>query len=216
MRSIQVAVLAAIASATVATAASAQDASSRWIVHAGPAYVDPDESALMTAGGAALPGANVSIKGRWTVEGELTYLVTPHIGVAVAAGAPPTFDIMTAGTLAGMGKAGEMTGGPAGLLLQYHFNPEGKFQPYVGAGASFLVVFDTKDGVLTNVKAKSAVGTALQVGANLMFTDRVGGFVDVKKAFVDTTATGFLGPAPVRAKVQVDPLVYNAGVAWRF
>lgn len=215
MRSIQVAVLAALASASMATAASAQDAS-RWIVHAGPAFVDPDESALMTAGGAPVPGANVKIKGKWTVEGELTYLVTPHIGLAVAAGAPPTFDIQTAGSLAGLGKAGEMTGGPAGLLVQYHFNPQGKFQPYVGAGASFLVVFDTKDGVLTKVKAKSAVGTALQVGANMMFTDKVGGFIDVKKAFVDTTATGFLGAAPVRAKVQVDPLVYNAGVAWRF
>jgi outer membrane protein len=215
MQSMKLAACAALAALAVAAPAQAQDAS-RWFVHLGPALVSPDEDAAMTAGGQPLAGANVSIDSRWTLEGEIGYFVTPNIAIAVAAGFPPTFKVDTAGTLAGMGTAGKMTGGPAGVLVQYHFNPEGRFQPYVGAGASFLVVFDTDDGLMTELKAKSAVGTALQAGANIMIDDRWGLFVDVKKAWVGTVATGNLGPAPVRAKVDVDPIVTNFGLTYRF
>jgi outer membrane protein len=215
MTSMKLAIGAALGALAIAAPAQAQEAS-RWFVHLGPALVSPDESATMTAGGQPLPGANVSIDSRWTVEGEIGYFITPNIAVAVAAGFPPTFKVETAGTLAGMGTAGEMTGGPAGVMLQYHFNRQGRIQPYIGGGASFLVVFGTKDGVMTNLKAKSAIGTALQAGVDVMFDDRLGMFVDVKKAWVGTVATGSMGPAPVRAKVNVDPIVTNVGLTYRF
>ncbi|MCR5878608.1 OmpW family protein [Phenylobacterium sp. J367] len=211
----KIAAAAALAAATLAGAANAQEAS-RWFVHAGPAYVEPSESAEMTAGGAPVAGANVTIDGEWTAEVEIGYFVTPNIAIAAAGGFPPKFDVMASGTLAALGKAGSMTGGPAGVMAQYHFNPEGRFQPYVGAGASFLIVFDTKDGALSDLEADSAVGTVLQVGANLMANERWGGFVDVKKAWVGTVAKANLGPTPVRAKVKVDPLVVNAGLTYRF
>jgi len=188
----------------------------RWFVHVGPAYVKPQEKTTLQAGGANVPGADVKLDGRWTVAAEVGYYVTPHVAVALAAGLPPTFKVVGAGSLTGMGTAGSMTGGPAGLLVQYHFNREGMIQPYVGAGASFLVVFKTKDGVMSDVSAKSAVGTAIQAGTDVMFTDRVGGFIDIKKAWVGTVATGFLGPTPVRAKVKVDPVVGNVGLTYKF
>lgn len=211
---------AAVAALTLIAAAAASNASaqeaSRWFVHAGPAHVAPHEKATMKAGGQDVPGANVVIDNRWTVEGEIGYYLTKNIAIAAAGGYPPKFSVVASGSLAGLGTAGKMTGGPAGLLVQYHFNPEGKVQPYVGAGASFLVVFGTDDGVMQSLKAKSAVGTALQVGSDFMISDRWGAFVDVKKAFVDTVATGTLGGAPVRAKVTVDPVVSNVGVTYRF
>ena len=215
MQSMKLAISAALAALAFAAPAQAQEAS-RWFVHLGPALVSPDEDARMTAGGQPVPGANVSIDSRWTVAGEIGYFLTPNIAIALAAGYPPTFKVETAGTMAGMGTAGEMTGGPAGLLLQYHFNSEGRIKPYVGAGASFLVVFGTKDGLMTDLKAKSAVGTALQAGVDIMLDDRMGMFVDVKKAWVGTVATGDMGPAPVRAKVDVNPLVTNVGLTYRF
>src|SRR5689334_1386591 len=115
------AALGALALASAGTVAHAEDAS-RWFVHVGPAVVDPDESAKMSAGGQPVPGAGVSIKSRWTVEGELGRYITPHIAIAFAAGYPPTFKVNASGTIAALGEAGKMTGGPAGLLLQYHFN----------------------------------------------------------------------------------------------
>lgn len=215
MPSLKSMVLAILALFAFGTTAQAQD-TQRWFVHGGPALVAPAETSKVWAGGQPVSGASVSIEHRWTVAGELGYFVAPHIAVAVAAGFPPTFKVVAAGTLAGLGTAGEMTGGPAGLLAQYHFNPTGRIRPYVGAGASFLVVFGTKDGVMTDLKAKSAMGAALQAGSDFMWNDRWGAFVDFKKAWVGTIATGTLGPNPVRAKVKVDPFVTNVGLTYHF
>jgi outer membrane protein len=60
------------------------------------------------------------------------------------------------------------------------------------------------------------MGVAFQVGADYMITDNWGVFVDVKKAILRTEATGFLGPAPIRADVKLDPLVLHTGVTYRF
>jgi outer membrane protein len=49
-----------------------------------------------------------------------------------------------------------------------------------------------------------------------MFTDHWGVFFDVKKILLRTEATGFLGPAPIRADVKLDPLVLHTGVTFRF
>ncbi|MEO8115470.1 MAG: OmpW family outer membrane protein [Phenylobacterium sp.] len=215
MPSFKYMVLAILTLIAFGTTAHAQD-TSRWFVHAGPALAAPEESSKVWAGGAPVPGGSVSIDHEWTFAGELGYFVTPHVAVSVAAGLPPTFEVMGAGSLAGLGKAGEMTGGPAGLMVQYHFNPTGRIRPYVGAGAAFLVVFGTKDGIMTDLRAKSAVGTALQAGSDVMLNDRWGMFIDVKQAWVGTIATGTLGPAPVSAKVKIDPFITNFGVTYRF
>lgn len=215
MPSMKVTALAAVAAAALATSAQAQQAGD-WIVHLGPALVDPDESASLTAGGAPVPGGNVSVDAEWSVEGEVSYFLTPNFAISAAAGFPPEFTIKGAGSLAGVGTAGKMTGGPAGIFAQYHFNRAGRVSPYVGAGVAFLVVFSTEDAALTNVEADSAVGTSLQAGANIWLNDRWGAFVDVKKVFIETESTGSLGGAPVKADVTLDPLVTNFGVAWRF
>lgn len=205
----------AMTCASAATAAHAEDAS-RWFVHAGPAVVMPDESAEMSAGGQPVPGANVSIDSRWTVEGELGRYLTRNVAVAIAGGYPPTFTVNAAGSIAALGEAGKMTGGPAALLVQYHFNREGRIQPYVGAGVSFLIVFSTKDGAMNHLHADSAVGSAIQAGTDIMLNDRWGAFVDVKKAWVGTVAKGELGPIPIVAKVKVNPLVPSFGVTYHF
>jgi outer membrane protein len=213
MPSIKTAAVAALALAG-ATAAHAEDAS-KWFVHLGPAYVDPHEKGTVYVGGQLYPGAGVSLPGKWTVEGEVGYFITKHIALAAAAGYPPTFEVNGAGTLAGV-TAGKITGGPAGIFLEYHPLRSGVVQPYVGAGAAFLLVFSTQDGALTNLTAKSAAGPAIGGGVDLMLNKKWGLFLDAKKAWVGTIAKGNLGPAPVKADVRIDPMVYNAGVAFHF
>src|SRR4051794_40808707 len=90
MLPIKTAAAAAVALAAMTATAHAED-SSRWFVHLGPAYVDPIEHATVSLGGATVPGGDVAIKGRLTVEGEIGYYVTRNIAVAAAAGFPPTF-----------------------------------------------------------------------------------------------------------------------------
>lgn len=214
MTSLKIAAAAAVLG-LAATSAHAQDAS-RWTVHIGAADVAPQESAKVSAGGAVVPGGNVSMGDEWTAQVELGYALTRNLSIAVATGYPPTFTVKGAGSLASLGVAGKMTGGPSAVMAQWHFNRTGRIQPYVGAGAAFLIVFGTKDGALSHLKADNAVGTAVQAGVDAMIDKHWGVFLDVKKAFISTTATGSLGPAPVVAKVDLDPIVPSFGVTYRF
>jgi outer membrane protein len=214
MLPIKTAACAAVALGAMAATAHAEDAG-KWFVHLGPAYVDPIERGTIYAGGALYPGADVAISGRATVEGEIGYYVTRHIALAAAGGFPPTFEVKGAGSLAGV-SAGKITGGPAGVFLEYHPVRTGRIQPYAGAGAAFLLVFGTKDGALSGLTAKSSAGPAIGGGVDLMVNSKWGAFVDVKKAWLGTIARGSLGGAPVKADVRVDPMVYNVGVAYHF
>lgn len=207
--------LAGIAALSLASAANAED-TSRWFAHVGPAEMMLAPKATVTAGGQAVPGAAVSVPNAWTVEGEIGYFITPNIAAAFAGGYPPVVTINGAGSLAAVGKAGQMQAGPSALNMSYHFNRGGVVQPYVGAGLAFMIVWNTKDAALTNLKVDDAVGPEVQVGSDFMLSKHWGAFVDYKRTWLDTTAKANLGPAPVVAKVQLNPTVVNAGVVYRF
>ena len=215
MSSLKTAAFAALGLAVIACQARADDAS-RWTVHFGPAVVSPQESATLNLAGAPVPGGNVSIASRWTVEGEVGYYLTRHISVGFAAGYPPTFTVKGAGSMSALGTAGQMTGGPAGAGVLYHFNRDGRIQPYIGGGASFLIVFGTKDGALSHLKADDSVGGLVQAGADVFVNKHWGFYLDVKKAWIGTTATASYAGLPVVAKVAIDPLVPSAGAVYRF
>lgn len=211
--------LAGVAALGLATAANAQDVSqdtSRWFVHVGPADVILQPHTSMTAGGQAVPGAAVTIPSEWTVEGEIGYFVTRNVALAFAGGYPPTLTFSGSGSLTALGKAGSAVAGPSAVNASYHFNRGGMIQPYVGAGAAFMIVWSTGNGALSNVKVDDAVGPEVQAGADLMLSQHWGAYVDYKRAWLDTTATGMLGPAPVVGKLQLNPTVVNAGVVYRF
>lgn len=210
--------LAGIAALGLATAAKAQQVqdTSRWFAHAGPATVMLDPKTTMTAGGQPVPGAAVKAADTWTVEGEIGYFLTPNFSVAFAGGYPPVVTVKAAGSLNGVGTVGKMQAGPSALNLGWHFNRGGMIQPYVGAGTAFLIVWSTKDGVLTNLNVDHSIGPEVQAGADVMINSHWGAFFDYKRAWIETTAKGMLGPAPVVAKIQLNPTVLNAGVTYRF
>lgn len=215
MLSIKRAAVAALAIAATATAAHAED-SSQWFAHVGAALVHPDASDTLTLGGQLVPGSNVHIEQRWTVEGEVGRYLTRNIAISVAGGYPPTFIVQGAGSVSAFGQLGKMTGGPAAVMVQYHFLRDQKIQPYVGAGPAVLVVFSTRDGTVQNLRAATVAGPAVQAGADIMLNDRWGLFVDVKKAWITTTAKGSAEGFPVRAEVKVNPIVPSFGVAYHF
>ncbi len=187
-----------------------------FFVHAGAAGIFLSEGAKVAVAGVGVPGANIYVASQLTVVVEAGYFITPEIAVSFTGGFPPTVDVIGRGAIAGLGRVGTSTYGPTTLTAHYHFRQFGRFQPYIGAGPAFMIVFDTKDGALANLKLNHAVGFATQIGADYMFDEKWGVFIDVKKAYLRTTATGFLGPAPVKSNVKLDPLVVHTGLTYRF
>jgi len=187
-----------------------------YFVHLGPAGLILDEGAEIYAAGYQIPRGDISVKSHLTFAAEVGYFFTPNVALSFTGGFPPNVKVEAAGSMNGMGRVGETTYGPVTLTAHYHFTGLGRLQPYVGIGPAFMYVFDTKDGLMSSLKLDHAIGVAFQVGADYMITDHWGVFVDVKKALLRTEGTGFIGPAPIRADVKLDPLVIHSGVTYRF
>ena len=189
-----------------------------WYTQLGPAGIGFSESAKISAGGGTIPGASATLSDNLTLGFGLGYRFSDAFSVIAIGGLPPTTTIKGTGPLTGI-TVGKVTYGPLIVAANYHIPTAGRFQPFVGAGVNYTMVFDAKDGGLTRLKAKSAFGAVLRVGFDYMVNDTDGLFFSANKVFVNTSATGnavALGGAPVSAKITLDPLILHAGWVHRF
>lgn len=205
---------AALLTGMVAAPASAQ--SRDWLVHVGPAMLSLADGAEMRVGGIPLDGAGLDTDPQYTAVVEIGRFVAPQIAVSLTLGAPPVAKFDGTGTIEGLGRLGSVRYGPAGLTAQWHPLRDKAFQPYVGAGVTYMHVFNTKDGALTDIHVDDDLGPLIQAGAQYFFTKRMGIFVDAKKGWLRSKANASLGTAPIDADLKLDPLVLNAGLAYRF
>lgn len=129
-----------------------------------------------------------------------------------------------AGAAALAGKVADTWLFPPALTLQYHFDGLGAFKPYVGIGGQYIVFFNesTADNTLgaQGVKMKDAFGITLQAGFDLALGHGWYLNADIKKTWLDTTATwqtaAAVGGRDIVAKVDIDPLIVSVGVGYRF
>ena len=70
------------------------------------------------------------------------------------------------------------------FTVQYHPLRSGRIRPYIGAGASYMLVFGTKDGAFQDLRVDDDLGLAFEAGSDFMVTDSFGIFADVKKAML--------------------------------
>lgn len=189
---------------------------SGFFIHAGPGGLVLSESARISLGGNRVQGGSIQVDPQLSPVVEVGYFLNQNFAVSFTGGYPPTVDVMGKGVVAGLGRMGTMTYGPATLTAHYHFTGFGRIQPYIGAGPTFMYVFNTRDGALSNFQVSNALGFAAQVGVDIMINDNWGAFIDVKKAYLRTTSTGTLGGAPTKSKAVLDPLVIHTGISYRF
>ena len=202
----------------IAPPAVADDSKIGWYLQLGPAGVAFSEGASISAGGSTIPGASTTLSDNVTLGFGLGYRFTEDFSVIAIGGIPPTTTIKGTGPLNGV-TVGKVTYGPLIVAANYHIPTKGKFQPFIGAGINYTMVFDTKDSGISNLKADSAFGGVLRLGFDYMVDDSNGFFFSANKVFVNTKATGnavALGGAPVNEKIDLDPLILHAGWVHRF
>lgn len=188
----------------------------KWFVQAGVSLLSLRDKNELRFAGTVVPNANINTKTHFTPTVTIGRFLAPHIAVAGTIGIPPHINVDGRDTLAPFGRLAETTYGPTAVLLQYHFNPNGKVQPYIGAGASYMIIFSTKDGSFRDVTIEDDLAPALGAGANVMVGPKLGLFADVKKAFLRTTARGTFNGTPLEADVGLDPWVVTTGATIRF
>ena len=205
-----------LAAALPAAPAAAQAGDSKWFARVGVTQLTLADGLDLSFGGAPVPGADLETKSHYTPTIQAGRFIGDHLAVSLTVGLPPHIEIQGSGALQPFGKLAETTYGPAVLSVQYRPFRSGTFQPYVGAGAAYMVIFSTEDAAFRDVEIDDDLAPALEVGTDIMFNERYGIFLDAKKAFWSADASGSIGPLSIAAEAELDPLILQAGALFRF
>ncbi|WP_350332861.1 OmpW/AlkL family protein [Coralliovum pocilloporae] len=192
------------AATTFSDATQAAEGDSPWQVRVRGIFVVPDEGAKV-----GTIGGGVDIDNTFVPELDITYFFTDHIAAELILATTPHDVSSTV-----VGRLGDVWLLPPTLTLQYHFLPNEKFRPYVGAGINYTIFFnEDPDGVATSIDYDDAFGWALQAGIDVDLGNNWLFNVDVKKIFLETDVT--INGA-IQADVDIDPWIIGAGFGYRF
>ncbi len=211
--------LSAALAAALATPANADQGD--WLVRLRGIYVAPqDESGPVLP---AVPTGTVTVDDAIVPELDLTYFFTNNIAAELILATSP-HDVAGADALVGLGEIADSMVLPPTLTFQYHFAPDAKVRPYVGAGVNWTIFYsedskaslDTALGGPTDVSMDDSFGWAVQAGVDFDITERVFLNVDVKYVDIDTTATLDTGGVINTVDVKIDPIIVGVGLGMRF
>ena len=194
----------------------AQSTGQRLWVHLGVAHVDFNSSATVDvpALGGRVQGQSASASNNTTLAFEVGYELAPGVIASATLGIPPTTTITGQGGPFAGAELGKVKYGPSVWTVHYHFDA-GVVKPYVGAGLTYVLVFQSRDSTLGGLDSKNALGSAIQAGMDIPLNNQWFAFVDAKKLFVKAKPT-FTNPAPGSATLKLDPLIVHAGIGFRF
>lgn len=158
------------------------------------------------------PALKTSVDTDYAPEIDFTYFFTKNIAAELIAAT--SNHVVKANDLV-LGHAWVL---PPALTLQYHFQPDAKFSPYIGAGINYSIFYgeDNGDG-FTDLDVDNGLGYALQAGFDYWMNDNWGLNLDVKYIDVNVDVTVDSGATKLHANdVDIDPWVFGAGVSYRF
>jgi len=167
---------------------------------------------------------NVAIPPSYTVGLEAGYFINPNIALAISAGVPPLMHIkatvFSATNLLGTDLVGSVRFGPLMGLLRYQFTQFGAIQPYLGAGAAYVVMFaNTSDGILSNFSVDPTFSFVVQGGFDYMLTENWGVFVDAKKLiYLNPDFQGNLLNTNIHIRTlgKIDPWIASTGITFKY
>jgi outer membrane protein len=193
-----------------------------WILRAGFGTVQPESKNLSFTDGTDTVQIDVRNASNMTLGA--TYMINANWAVDLLGSLPFDHDIRATinGDSGKIGKASEL---PPTLSIQYHFNSNANFSPYVGLGVNWTTFFDEKlvsamvDQGVDTLKLKDSYGGAAQVGADWMINDNWLVNLDVRYANIETKAMvngpDFDGLTNI-GTIKINPFVYALNLGYRF
>jgi outer membrane protein len=113
---------------------------------------------------------------------------------------------------------------PITAILQWHFAPGGGIDPYVGAGAAYVLFDKTnvfQSTTLSHINYKDDAGLALNAGVSFRISRMLALTADGKYVPLKESATAVYFPGasptlPTGLKVKVNPVIFSGGLTLRF
>lgn len=199
-----------------------------WLLHVRAINVSPnDDSSLVRAAGAGVPGTGVTVDDGYSLDISLGYMFTDNWAVELLADLSSEHNVSARGLGAlGVPDGTEIADSnvlPPTLFLQYQFNPTSNVRPYLGVGVNFTTFLNddlspAAQSVLgaSNLDIDNSFGLAAQFGIDFdMDNDWFFNF-DVKYIQIDTEATFDSALGPISVDVDINPTVFGVGFGKRF
>jgi outer membrane protein len=113
---------------------------------------------------------------------------------------------------------------PLSGVLQWHFAPDGAVDPYVGAGAAYVLLDRVNvfgNATLGQIDIKDKAGLALNAGVSLRISRRLAFTADGKYVPLKAQANAIYPPGtiptiPVVLNVKINPIIISGGLSLRF
>ena len=164
---------------------------------------------VSTSSGSTLSAINTGVNNSTVPELDVTYMIRDNIGVELILA---TSRHQVTSSLGGLGGVNVL---PPTLLLQYHFNHQGRVRPYVGAGVNYTYFYN--DGLHVGSQGvqmtHSSFGPAVQAGVDVQVAKNLFLNADIKKIWMRTETT--LGSTEL-GTLHIDPIVVGVGVGMKF
>lgn len=169
------------------------------------------------------PTEEVKINNSAMPEVDVTYMASDNIGFELIAATTKHRATGTSGTTGTIGRLASTWVLPPTLTAQYHFAPEAKVRPYVGAGVNYTLFYSEKPSAAletavgqTSVKMKSSFGWAAQAGLDFDLNEKM--FLNFDIKYIDIRTTARLSTTAIgvqRVKINLNPFVVGIGLGFR-
>lgn len=186
---------------------------SPWQIRLRGIYVDPIvSSANIPVFGGSVTGAS----SQFVPEFDINYFFNKHLAAELIL-ATTRHSVTASDTVLGGLDLGKVNLLPPTLTLKYLFLPDCIFNPYIGAGLNYTYFYNVNSGPVANsISYSNSFGPALQAGIDVALNKNWSINFDVKKIFIETTASVTAAGQTVNTHVKLNPFVYGIGVAYRF
>jgi len=209
------AVLAVALSAAVPAVAQ-QSAEGNWMVRLRALYIDPANNSDAIPG-LAVPADAIEVSDKWIPDVNISYFFTRNLAAELVLTYPQRHTVKVTSSAIGAFDAGSFKHLPPTLTLQWHFNPEGTFRPYVGAGINYTLLSNDNLSVPTGTGLhleNDSFGAAVQAGIDYKLSKSLYLNFDVKKVYIRSDVTDDTGAK--LSRVEVDPVLVGIGIGYRF
>jgi len=187
-----------------------------WYVRGGVSYMKLADEGIVTADGAPIPGAEVHTPDDTAVTAEVGKFVSNRLAISAAINGVYTTDNIAAGTLAGVGNLGTDEFAIADIGAKLQFNRDGRIQPYVGAGVSYFFVTDSQDEVLEDLFVEDKWGAHIRGGFDVVVNEKWSVYAEAKQYWIETEGSGTLAGSAIAGTFDIDPVMVNAGISYKF
>ncbi len=195
----------------------AQQASEgNWLIRARAVHINPANHSD-AVGALAVPANAIEVSKKWIPEVDFTYFFSKNLAAELVLTYPQKHDVTVTQSAIGSFKAGSFKHLPPTLTVQWHFNPEGDFRPYLGAGINYTHISGVNLSVpgVTGLHLESnSVGAALQAGFDVKIDKALYLNFDIKKVQIRSDLS--IDGGTKVSRVKVDPYLVGFGIGYRF